>query len=315
MNILVTGAGGFLGRHVLRALARNLTDITVHGLDLPHVAQPGGGPANAHYCDLADLEAARRVMATIRPDTVVHLAGLIQSSDREALHRANVTATENLLAALPQPPGHLIQISSSAVYGVPQTLPVVETHPLAPASPYGESMREREDVVRGWAGNANVRLTMLRLFNLCGPGQAPGMMVPAFARQIALIEAGKQEARLTVGRLDTRREIMDVRDVADAVAASVRSPATTQPEQILNVCTGNSRQGQEVLDLLLGFATTPIEVEQITQEGRSADVMDIRGDPAGLNRSLDWSPHYSLETTLRDVLDDWRRRIAAPDPT
>ncbi len=309
----MTGAGGFLGRHVLRSLASSLTDITVHGLDLPHVVQPGNDPDCVHHCDLSDLSAVRNVMAKIHPETVIHLAGLIQSNDSEALHRANVTATKNLLAFLPNPPGHLIQISSSAVYGVPEVLPVAETHPLAPVSPYGESMVDRENVVRIWARDTNIRLTLLRLFNISGPGQAPGMMVPAFARQIALIEAGMQEPHMTVGRLDTYREIMDVRDVANAVAASVGLLATTQREQILNVCTGESRQGQEILDLLLGLATTHIEVEQIMQEGRSTDVMDIRGDSTNIGSSLDWSPQFSLETTLRDVLDDWRQRISATD--
>jgi GDP-4-dehydro-6-deoxy-D-mannose reductase len=305
--VLVTGAGGFLGRHVVRALRRELTGASIHGLDLPGVRQPEDALDAAHACDLGDAEAAGRALAAVRAEVVVHLAGLIQSRDRDALHRANVTGTENLLAALSTAPARVVLIGSSAVYGAPDRLPVVEASPLRPATSYGETMLLREEAARRRAARDGTALAILRLFNLCGPGQAPSMMLPAWARQLARIEAGRQEPTLTVGRLDTRRELIDVRDVAVAVAAAATCPDAGLAG-VLNVCTGVSIRGAEVLERLLDLATVRPRVEQVAQEGRAADVPDLRGDPAAIRRALGWSPRLALETTLRDVLDDWRAR-------
>jgi GDP-4-dehydro-6-deoxy-D-mannose reductase len=307
VTVLITGSGGFLGRYVVEALRAKLPGSVLYGLDLPGVQQPEGLDAT-YECDLADIESVRGVLDGVVPKFVLHLAGLIRSQDRQALWNANVEGTENLLSGLRALPERIVVASSSAVYGAPKHLPVSESHATSPTTLYGESMLAREEAARRFARNGTT-VVNLRLFNLCGPGQAPSMMVSAFARQIALIECGLQEPTITVGRLDTRRELIDVRDVATAVVAAVTN-SSGELVQTINVCNGQSRKGKDVLQKLLAMASRRPDVKEMVQEGRSNDVLDIRGDPTTILRTLGWAPRIAVEDTLRDVLDDWRSRVS-----
>ena len=157
-----------------------------------------------------------------------------------------------------------------------------------------------------------IELVILRLFNLIGPAQSEHMMVPAFARQIALIETGRQEPCLRTGPLDTWRDYVDVRDAASAVAKATF--AEDALPSIVNIGSGALWSGQQVLDALLSLTDLPIEVVSTSAPERVSDVPRLGNGSTLANTLLGWTPTRELCASLSDVLADRRERMHQPQP-
>lgn len=304
MRVLVTGASGFLGRHACLALSRRGADLVT--LDLP--GRPAPGPARHIEFDPAGREGAQRLAAEGPFDCTVHLAGATSGGDGD-LHRANVLSVEAVLARLGRSAGRMVLAGSSAVYGrvEPSRFPVSEGEPPVPVSPYGLSMLRREEAARRLCGRLEMPLCTLRLFNLAGPGQEPVMLVPSAARQLAMIEAGMQPPVLRLGSLCARRDYVDVRDAAEAFAAAVLD---SEVSGALNISSGVSTGGAEVIAMLAGFFDCLPEIDA-AEEGRPAGVEDLPGNPAAAFAALGWTASIPLGKTLADTALDWKERIAA----
>jgi nucleoside-diphosphate-sugar epimerase len=202
--------------------------------------------------------------------------------------------------------------SSGEVYGSPGPEPVGEEAPLAPVHPYGASKAAMEilvgQAVRAWGARA----VIARSFPHVGPGQRPDFALPAFARQIARIEAGRQAPCLRVGNLEARRDFLDVEDVVAAylLLLDLDSPAGA----VFNVCSGQSRSIREGLDGLIALARVPggghIAVETDPALLRPVDQPVLHGRPDKLKAATGWSPRHEFPTLLERVLADWRRRTA-----
>ncbi|MEQ8662314.1 MAG: NAD-dependent epimerase/dehydratase family protein [Gammaproteobacteria bacterium] len=308
MRALVTGSNGFLGRHVAGALRAQ--GHAVHGVVRAHAA--GGVAAHAvTRLDYADADALAGLLADYRPSHVFHCAGALRTPglDAAALITANVTVTEQVLAALATgaPAAVVVLPASAAVYGRPQVLPIDETHPIAPLDLYGVSKAAQELVVEQHHRARGCPLRILRVFNVVGPGQPPTLVAASMARQIALIERGEL-ARLEVGALASARDLVDVRDVARACVAAA---LLDTDRALLNVCSGHATTMEDCLALLRGFARVPFEVARSATRLRPHDIAEHRGDPTRINATLGWRPGIALADSLRDLLEDWRARVAA----
>jgi GDP-4-dehydro-6-deoxy-D-mannose reductase len=320
MKLLVTGAAGFLGKHLLRELADKTEGPSFVALDLKHALSriPPGPACEAIACDLSDGAAASAALSGRNFDAVVHLAALLGSHHRDVLFKTNVEGTRNLLTALDRTRHvkRVILLSSAAVYGAPllADLPLIEDAPLRPVSPYGESFVAREEVAKMWTTRTRVELCVLRPFNLIGPGQAPTMMIPAVARQIARIELGLQAPVLQVGRLDTKRDFVDVRDAARAIAMALSAERlhTGGEDATLNLASGRGHEGRDIVAQLLLFTSARVEVEQSIQPARASDAPVVYGDSSRIERVLDWRPRLTFKESLRDVLNSWRQELRPP---
>jgi GDP-4-dehydro-6-deoxy-D-mannose reductase len=296
VRALITGATGFVGRHLADELERSGAFVV--------------GPAREEL-DLLDAAATRSAVAQARPDAVFHLAAL--ASVRESWDDPagtldnNVRATLNLLEAVREeaPDATVLVAGSGEQYGpVPEErLPVSEDEPLRPQNPYAVS-KAAADLLAGFYADAQgVCVVRTRAFNHAGPGQSDSYVVAAFARQIAAAErAGQSEVVLETGSLEPRRDFTDVRDVVRAYALLIER----REAGIFNVCSGVS---VAVADILARLAElTDLRVEQRTDPSRirTHEVMDIRGSHQRLTDATGWEPTTPLDRTLADTLDWWR---------
>jgi len=313
-RILVTGADGFVGRHLLPALRGAFPAATLVG------ASRGGGPVPGadEGCGLdldrpADLADA---VADARPDAVLHLAArsdVGQSfDDPTAVWRTNAMGTLVLGEAVRRvaPEAPFLLASSGEVYGLAFRAggPVDEEAALSPANPYAAS-KAAADLAVGELALRGLRAVRLRAFTHVGPGQAEGFVVSAFASQVARVEAGLQPPVLRTGALDRWRDILDVRDVCDAYAAALARAEDLSPGVVLNICSGTPRRVGDVLAELLRLAGIEAEIRTEPARLRPTDVERVVGDNRRARAALGWEPRIPWEATLLSVLEDWRARL------
>jgi GDP-4-dehydro-6-deoxy-D-mannose reductase len=259
-RVLVTGATGFVGRHLLAALRAAFPAAELVPAARAGDADAGGGAAVRAF-DLTDAEGVAALVAEVRPDACVHLAAasaVAESfSDPDAAWWANVDGTRALAAALMRhaPGCRLLHVSSGEVYGLSfnDGAPLDERAPLRPANPYAAAKaagrpRARRDGAARAAGRAAAAAEPRR------PGQSPRFAVASFARQIARIEAGAQPPVVRAGALDRERDFLDVRDVCDAYVAALARADALPAGTVLNVASGRLRRMGDVLADLLRIA-------------------------------------------------------------
>ena len=317
-TVLVTGVSGFVGPHLARALVA--TGARVAGLGV-EPGPPAGVPLEGwHVADLREPAAVARAVAAVRPDAVVHLAG--QSSAARsfespaATFEANVTGTRHLLEAVRggAPAARVLVVGSGEAYGPqPEGSRAGEETPFAPVSPYAASKAEADRVAEASGrGPQALDVVRVRAFSHTGPGQSPAFVVPAFAQQVAAIEAGRTEPVLRVGNLEVTRDLSDARDVVRAYLALLERGTRGAA---YNVCRGEGVKLTEVVRRLVALARVAIRVEVDPARLRPADLPWLVGDPSRIARDTGWRCEIPLERTLGDVLEEWRGRVKAPGAT
>jgi GDP-4-dehydro-6-deoxy-D-mannose reductase len=308
--ILVTGAGGFAGGHLLDLLASRNGSALI-GWHRPGKTPPGQRRGTSwEGVDLLDRRMVAEAIRRARPAAVYHLAGAAhvgRAWDRTASTFAvNVLGTHHLLEALRESALAVpMLIASSAMVYRPAAEPLTESHPLVPANPYGVSKLAQELLAaRGTADGVDVRIA--RAFNHVGAHQDPSFVASDFAKQIAEIEIGRREPTIFVGNLEARREVTDVRDTVRAYELLLARGQTARP---YNVCSGHAIPIREVLDRLIAKARVPITVGVEPGRFRPHDVPLLEGDPSRIREELGWTPSIPLDQTLDTVLQYWRGEI------
>jgi GDP-4-dehydro-6-deoxy-D-mannose reductase len=322
VRLLVTGAGGFVGGHLVDFLRGEEPGVEVFGVDLPRGGVTWHAAAGVRIleADLNDPAAAAAVVGEARPDRIIHLAG--QSSvhlswlDPAGTMRTNVLGIVHLLDAVRSHglrPSVLV-VGSAEEYGPlrPEEMPIREETPLRPASPYAVSKVAQGALALLYGPAGGMRVVLTRTFHHTGPGRGEAFAESSFARQIAEIEAGLRPAVLKVGNLEAVRDFADVRDVVRAYWTLLDKGAAGAA---YNVCSGKGRRVRDLLDLLLAASSAHVEVQVDPARLRPSDVPAQVGDPARLRAATGWEPRIPLERTLRDLLDDWRGRTATAAPT
>ena len=308
-RILVIGASGFVGRHLVAALAAEHGPKAVIGTS--HTGTNG-----ARILDIRDVDALQAMLDAARPSHVVNLSGLAAPADARRredeawqVHVHAPAALGRLMANI-SPEAWLFHVGSGLAYGA-QALhgrPVSEAEPLAPLDPYGVT-KAAGDLAMGALAAQGLRVIRLRPFNHTGPGQSEAFAIPAFAAQIARIEAGQCDPILSVGNLEAARDFLHVDDVVAAYAALIRESAALHPGDIFNVASGTPRIMGELLDRLLSMSEARIAVEADPVRQRPSDLPTIAGNAAHLHSRTGWSPVRSRDEMLSDVLRDCRSRF------
>ena len=310
--ILVTGAAGFAGRHLLDLLTSRDTTGEIVCWHRPGRVPPNRGKAvKWEAVDVLDRQMVIKAVSRLKPALVYHCAGAAhvgQAWERtEATFATNVRGTHHLFDGLDLASEEaLVLIPSSALVYQPAGEPLSEEHPLIPTSPYGLSKLAQELVGRHAA--PGIEVTIARAFNHFGPGQDPAFSTSAFARQIATIEAGLQPPELIVGNLEAKRDLTDVRDTVRAYA-TIADRGT--PGRVYNVCSGRAMAIRDVLEMLVARAGVAIRVHVDPARFRPNDVPLLLGNPARIRDELGWTPRLPIERTIDDVLAYWRGVIAA----
>ena len=315
MRALVTGAAGFVGRHLIQFLL-NTTDFDIIGSVYYKLPLPSHDSPRVHFehVDLQDEEAVDDFIARWRPDYTFHLAGqsFVPYSWRNPwlTFDQNVHIQLNLFRAMirAELDGRILVVGSGDEYGAiePSDLPIDENTPLRPVSPYAVSKIAQDFLGWQYHHSHGIHAVRVRPFNHIGPGQREMFVASSFAKQIAEIEAGLREPVLRHGNLEARRDFTDVRDMVRAYWLLLNQG---QPGEVYNAGSGRAVSIQQILDILLSMSRVPIRTELDPERMRPSDIPVIVCDPTRLHLTTGWQAEIPLEKTLADILDDWRAKV------
>jgi GDP-4-dehydro-6-deoxy-D-mannose reductase len=310
-RVMITGAAGFVGGFLARHCGE--AGCSVLGLG---VSEPGdlGRRAAFEHCDIRDSTKLSRLISAFRPDRIFHLAAqsyptvsLVQPHETIEI---NVLGTVNLFEILRsvETMPTVVVACSSAEYGpvASQDLPVREDHPLRPLHPYGVSKVAQDLLASQYFVNYAIPSIRIRIFNTTGPGKIGDVCSDLTQRAIE-IERGIRPPFLPAGNLASRRAIADVRDLVRALWLSAER---CKAGEVYNVGGERVYAVQEVIDAIRSQVSVGFSVEQDQALMRPSDEPTIAGDISKFRRCSGWRPEIELATTVRDMLNWWRDRLA-----
>jgi GDP-4-dehydro-6-deoxy-D-mannose reductase len=317
MRLLITGITGFVGSHMAEyALAQGATVIgSVRWRSRMENIEHLRGRVELVECDLRDTFSVRRLLAVSRATHIIHLAA--QSFVGSSWHTpaetfsTNTASQINLLESIRDlkiAPRFLV-IGTSEEYGLvhPDELPIKETNPLRPLSPYAVSKVAQDLMGFQYFRSYGLPIIRTRAFNHEGPRRGDVFVTSNFAKQVAEIEAGLREPLIFVGDLKPRRDYSDVRDIVRGYWSLLHRG---EPGEVYNLCSGRSWTIQQVLDFILDRSTAKnVMVEIDPDRLRPSDVLILEGDPSKIRRAMGWQVEIPFERTLEDLLTYWRQNV------
>jgi GDP-4-dehydro-6-deoxy-D-mannose reductase len=314
---LITGITGFVGSH-LAELLLSRGDSEVYGIrrvrsrleNVDHIYN------DIHWveCDIRDSRSVDNMMREVRPDSIFHLAA--QSFVPSSWTAPEECITTNVLGQL-----HILQAvrnlgldakiliaGSSEEYGLvlSDEIPIRETNPLRPLSPYAVSKVAQDMLGYQYFKSYGLKVFRTRAFNHTGPRRGEMFVTSNFSKQIAQIEKGAQPPVLRVGNLEAIRDFTDVRDMVRAYCLAMDK---AQPGEAYNICTGKGHAVSQVLEILRRHSSVEISVAEDPARMRPSDVPVLIGDSSKFREATGWEPRIDFEDTLADLLDYWRERV------
>ncbi len=315
MKVLITGIAGFVGSHLAERLSKK---AEVWGAYIePDLSNLDGIKGlNLVECDLLEADKVGRLVRDVRPDRVFHLAAqsipALSFANPARTLQVNIFATLNLFEAVVEhaPGATVLNVGSGDEYGEVDTahLPVKETTELKPVNPYAVSKVTQDLLAFQYSKSKGLKAVRCRPFNHYGPRQSDIFVCSSFARQVAEIEAGiKKERTIKVGNLEAAKDFLYVGDVVRAYDLLAEKG---EPGGVYNVCSGRAVKIRSIVETLVSLAGGGIDFVQDAGKKRPTDTVAIYGDPSRLS-GLGWSPRYSLEDGLKEVLDFWRKKVSS----
>lgn len=323
MRCFVTGIGGFVGLHLAEALLTAGHEVSGTVTRVEGRARLGDlaarharfAPDAVAVADVTDRASIEDALTAWRPARIFHLAAIAYARRAEAdparTLAVNVLGTIYVLDAARAvvPEARIVVAGSSEAYGAvgAAELPTVESTAFRPVSVYGVSKAAADLAAfeRWWTVQTPV--IRVRAFNHTGPGQSPDFVCSDFARQVARIEAGLAPPVLRVGNLEAARDFSDVRDVVRGYSLLAERG---EVGEAYNLCTGEANSIARIVDLLTAESSVAVRCEEERRRVRANEVPTVVGSAARA-AALGWQPEIPLEQTLRDLLRDWRRRVAS----
>ncbi len=316
MRALITGVTGFAGSHLAEYLIAH-TDLKVFGTDISdndrNIAHLKRDIEFA-LGDMSQPRVASRVLAETKPDFIFHLAAqaFVPESWRDPWQTLanNIRGQLNILQALIETGARprVLIVGSADEYGLiaPDELPITETTPLRPYSPYAVSKIAQDMLGYQYYASHHLPIVRVRPFNHIGARQSPAFVTSDFAKQIAEIEAGVQEPKLEVGNLEARRDFTDVRDMVRAYYLALQHG---EAGDVYNLGAEKAYSIREVLDMLLDMSKVEIEVVPDQRRLRPSDVPVVVSDCSKFREQTGWQASTGLRDSLLDILRYWRDRV------
>ncbi|HRC84065.1 MAG TPA: GDP-mannose 4,6-dehydratase [Thermoanaerobaculia bacterium] len=319
MRALITGITGFAGSHLAEYLLAEHPDVEVFGTyrwrsrrgNIAHLE----GKIRLLECELRDGSAVAHALAKARPDYIFHLAAQsfvpaswTAPSDTLTANVAGQTHLFEACRALELDP--VIQIAcSSEQYGLvlPDEVPIRETNPLRPLSPYAVSKVAQDYLGYQYFQSYGLKVVRTRGFNHTGPRRGEVFVTSNFARQVAAIELGLAEPVIRVGNLEAVRDFTDVRDMVRAYWLAV---TRARPGEVYNIARGEGIVIRDMLEMLIEMARVTVRVEVDPERLRPSDVEILIGDSSKFRADTGWEPKIPFRQTLSDLLDYWRGELA-----
>lgn len=313
---LITGIAGFVGSHLAELLLDRGYDV--YGLcrsrsKRDHI-ESISNKLHLEDADILDSHSLYTTLSRIKPDYIFHLAAqsFVPTSwvSPSVTLEVNIVGSANLFEAVRQAGiDPAIQIAcSSEEYGLvhQDELPIRETNPLRPLSPYAVSKVAMDYLGYQYYQSYKVRIVRTRGFNHTGPRRGETFAESNFAKQIALIEKQKQEPIIRVGNLEAERDYTDVRDMVRAYLLSVEK---CDPGDVYNIAVGRAIRIKDLLNLLLSFTKIKVDILEDPARMRPSDVPVLIGDNTKFVAKTGWKPEIPFEKTMEDLLNYWRARV------
>lgn len=306
-RVLVTGAGGFVGKHLITALRRCQIEVIAHYRH--HSEISSGSDVQATWFDLSDIDVMRTVLSKTHPDAIIHLAALSSVSQSweipEQTIQTNLVGTVTLLTSVRDilPHCRVLTVGSGEEYGFNEgSVPLNESVPCNPSNPYALSKYSVGLLARQFHDAYGVQVVHVRPFNHIGPGQRKGFVLPDFAKRLTYYsKLGHAKAKIEVGNLDVIRDFTDVRDVVDAYIKLVRFG---KPGDVYNVCSGTGISLSQLLFRMAEFLKLDMDVTRTESLTRKIDIPVLIGDPTKIMTQLNWRPTIHIDDTLRDIISE-----------
>lgn len=312
---LITGITGFAGSHLAELLLKE-------GFEVYGTTRPRSKTENIDHikkklrlqdADLLDSHSLYAILSDIKPDFIFHLAAqsFVQSSwaSPTTTMEMNTVGSVHLFEAVRRAKiDPVIQIAcSSEEYGLvfPNEVPVKETNPLRPLSPYAVSKVAMDYLGYQYHQSYSMKIIRTRGFNHTGPRRGEVFATSNFAKQIAEIEKGKKEPIIETGNLEAERDWTDVRDMVRAYLLSVQK---CEYGDVYNICSEKAIKISDMLDLLLSQTKAKVKIIQDSSRIRPSDVPILLGDCTKFRKATGWRPEIPFEQTMKDLLNYWRER-------
>jgi GDP-4-dehydro-6-deoxy-D-mannose reductase len=318
MRVLITGITGFFGSHLADYILASHPDVEIHGLkrwrsrmdNIIHLQDK----ISLHEGDMKDIVSLRRCLAEVKPDRIFHLAAQsyvpaswISPNETLAINALGQINLFEALISLKLSPK--IQITgTSEEYGQvhPEEIPVKETNPLRPLSPYAVSKVAQDLLGFQYFKSYGLRTVRTRGFNQTGPRRSEVFVCSGFAKQIVEIEKGKKEPVIFVGNLKAQRDFTDVRDTVQSFWLCLEKG---EEGEVYNIGSGKAYSMKEILDTLLQLSNIDVKIKVDSQRLRPSDVPILVADCTKFNTLTGWKPKIPLKQSLQDLLDFWRDRV------
>ncbi|OQX86058.1 MAG: GDP-mannose 4,6-dehydratase [Candidatus Latescibacteria bacterium 4484_7] len=314
MRVLITGITGFAGSHLADYLLQR-SEVELYGIirwrsrteNIKHIWDR----LKLLECDLRDASSTRDVIEEIKPDYIFHLAAqsFVPTSWKapSASMVTNIIGELNVFEAIRKLNlKSRIQIAcSSEEYGLvkPDEIPIKETNPLRPLSPYGVSKVGQDMLGYQYFMSYKMDIVRTRAFNHTGPRRPPLFVCSDFAKQLVDIERGVREPVMRVGNLEAKRDFTDVRDIVRGYWLALEKG---KGGEVYNISSGRSWKIKDVLDMLAKLSGVDVKIEEDPARLRPSDVPNLEGDNTKFVKATGWKPEIPFEQTLSDLLDFWR---------
>ena len=318
MRVLITGITGFAGSHLAEYILANHPDVRVFGFvrwrsrmdNIVHIQDK----VELHEADIKDVISLKKALADIKPDRIFHLAAqsFVPASWRLPAETFAINAIgqinlfEALLSLKLNPKIHIAGSSEEYGYVNPDEVPMKETNPLRPLSPYAVSKVAQDLLAYQYFKSYGMKTVRTRGFNHTGPRRGDVFVTSNFAKQIAEIEKRKKEPVIHVGNLEAKRDFTDVRDIVRAYWLAAEKG---EDGEVYNVGTGKAMAMKEMLDILLSLSKAKVKIKVDPERLRPSDVPILQSDCSKFVRLTGWKPRIPLEQTFKDLLNYWRERV------
>jgi len=318
MRVLITGITGFAGSHLADYILANHPDVPVFGFvrwrsrmdNIVHIQDK----VELHEADIKDVISLKKALADIKPDRIFHLAAqsFVPASWRLPAETFAINAIgqinlfEALLSLKLNPKIHIAGSSEEYGHVNPDEVPMKETNPLRPLSPYAVSKVAQDLLAYQYFKSYGMKTVRTRGFNHTGPRRGDVFVTSNFAKQIAEIEKRKKEPVIHVGNLEAKRDFTDVRDIVRAYWLAAEKG---EDGEVYNVGTGKAMAMKEMLDILLSLSKAKVKIKVDLERLRPSDVPILQSDCSKFVRLTGWKPQIPLEQTFKDLLNYWRERV------
>lgn len=310
-KILITGANGFAGQHLIKSLGNKYQIIGI--INKSNLSDS----ENLKYLsgNILDKGFLEDLIAKYEPEKIIHLAAIANtaSQDPENIFKINLIGTLNLYLAIGSQKKlieynpKIIYVSSAEVYGkTPNPEKITEENPFFPANFYGTSKVAADRLSYQMSQSSDLNITIIRPFNHTGPGQLNGFFVPDMVSQIVEIEKDPSKTELLVGNLQSVRDISDVRDIAEGYKIILETDSKSG--EAFNLCSGKGIKMKELLDKLLSMAKKEIKIVEDTSRMRLSEVPITVGVNTKFRNLTGWEPKIPIDQTLEDTLEYWRQK-------